>query len=288
MIWFIFSLIIHAKSELLSYEIALKSPIYFDDQYKIFSRNNPAEQIYGYDKDHACLMRKNERCLKVYIQNVRTLEKSAEISFETDRMQTPIYLINCFKYKGNSFVIYNQGKNEETTIIRGNNEIRKLKNFKYDAIRFDHINEKLYLTQGHIIYNIEMDYFENIWNPKNISHHGLLKINSVSMLDNTITDFQIFKNYIYLIKEFIIYKSKVGAKEIVMINNSSSTKFNFVLFENFNKVVYADSSKILLTILYLIDVIVIMIFIYFFKNTKLKQINRYEGVPIEMEIFNKK
>jgi hypothetical protein len=97
----------------------------------------------------------------------------------------------------------------------------------------------------------------------------------------------IFKNYIYFIKEYSIYKTKIGTKVVEFVNNSSSPNFNFILFENYNKVIHSDSSRLFLTILYIIDVIIILIFIYLIKKKKLTKKN-YEEVLTEMTVFNKK
>jgi hypothetical protein len=288
MLLLFFSFFINTNSEITTYEVTLSSPHYFDGRYKIFSRNHPDEHIFGYDKNHACLMRKMERHINVYIQNSRTLEKTAEISFEISGLQSPITIVNCFKYNGNSFIIYKQDQNDETTIIRGNNEMRKIKIFNYDAIRFDHNNDELYIRRGLVIYRIASQYFEKIWDSKNISQHGVLKMDSVSILDSKTTDFLIFNNYIYFIKEFYIYKRNIYTKVVEPVSNSSSRIFNFISFEINNKIIYADSSKILLIVLYVIDMIVIFIFIYFFKNKKFKQKSRYEDKPIEMETFIRK
>jgi hypothetical protein len=282
MLLLIFSFFISANSELTTYEVLLSSPHYFDGRYKIFSRNHPDEHIFGYDKNYACLMRKNARHIDVYIQNSRTLEKTADVSFEISGLQSPISIVNCFKYNGNSFIIYKQDQHDETTIIRGNNEIKKIKKFNYDAIRFDHNNDELYIRRGLVIYKIAMQYFEKMWDSKNISQHGVLKMDSISILDSKTTDFLIFNNYIYFIKEFYIYKTNIYTNLVEPVSNSSSRTFNFISFEINNKIIFADSSKILLIVLYIIDIIVIMIFVYFFKNKKFIQKNRYQNLPLEL------
>jgi hypothetical protein len=288
MFQFILPFLISVNSELTSYEITLSSPAYFDGQFKILSRNKANEHIFGYDKDRACFIRKDERHIFAYFQSVRTIERSAEVFFEVAGIQSPIILINCFKFNGNSFIIYKQQSNGETTIIRGNNEMRKLRNLNYDDIRYDHINEKLYLVRGHAIYDVEIEYFEDIWKSLNSSNYGVLKMNAVSILDFSTTDFLIFKNHIYFIKDFKIYKTEIGTKDVDFVSNSGSKHFNFITFETNNKVINADSSKLLLTILYIIDVIVIVIFVYFIKKKQSKGQMKYNEVPIVMEVFNKK
>jgi hypothetical protein len=139
-----------------------------------------------------------------------------------------------------------------------------------------------------MIYKIAMQYFEKMWDSKNISQYGVLKMDSVSILDSKTTDFLIFNKYIYFIKEFYIYKTNIYTKAVEPVSNSSSRTFNFISFEINNKIIYADSSKILLIVLYVLDIIMIMIFVYFFKNKKFKQKNSYQDLPKEMKTFIRK
>jgi hypothetical protein len=200
MFLFFLSLILYASSELINYEIMVDHPNFFDKHFVVMTKNNANEKIFGYSPTEACYATLNRNHLGVYIQNVQTLEKSAEILFEIPVDQAHISIISCFKHKDSSYIIFKRHDTEETVFIQGQNNAKTFRNLNYDRILFDHLENKLYMTKNSLLYNIETNYLDSIWTKTAQTRFGVLPINYITKYENS-TDLLIIADHLYFIKD---------------------------------------------------------------------------------------
>jgi hypothetical protein len=115
---------------------------------------------------------------------------------------------------------------------------------------------------------IELEYFENIWN--NHSDKGIMKKHFIANLHPETTDILIIGNQIYIIKEGKIYKSLINEPEKYhFLTYSNSLKFNYMLFEEETEISYGDGSKFFYSLIYFINILIILGCIYILKRTGL-------------------
>ena len=96
-------------------------------------------------------------------------------------------------------------------------------------------------------------------------------MNYIGIFERNFTDFLIFNNHIYFIRDSNIYKSGIGENTPTFVSKSNSDKFNYILFKNESKEeVYTTTSKILLYLFYFIDVILIFLLAYILKQLGIK------------------
>lgn len=282
----LFSLFLSTQSELNNYEILASPPNYFDNEYHILSKNSANEKISSFDEKNACMMEIKDRKIIFYIQNYKSLVRSGGFHIELPGHPNSIKLITCFKYSAYSYIIYKNIEKNETVIIRGNNA-KTFKGLKFDKIMFDSIEKKLYLLHYNQLYNIEIGYLENIWKNSSWSQYGVIKMNFVASIKSGTTDLFIINNYIFYIFESKIYKFKIYSQnEEEFVTDTNSLKFNYLLFKAENKINIGGNTQFWLTMLYIIDVLIILACIYIFKQPRFLKSKRFEGHPLTVLISN--
>lgn len=290
MISIIFTLILFlwsTKCELLTYEIIVNPSNFFDNKYHSLSKNSGSEKINPYDENKACFMDIKDKNIIVYTQDYKTFVTSGEKRFEFTGHPNTINLISCFKFNSHSYLIFKKMDTEETVIIRGNHA-KIFKNLKFDKILFDPIQKQLYLYYNYQIFNIEMDYLEEIWKNSELNYHGIIKLNYITSLESKTTDLLIINNLVYYINESKMYKFRIDTKkEIKFVSETNAPKFNYILFEVEKELKIGSNTNLWLTALYIIDVLIILACFYVFKKPKIFMENRrFHGHPL-VEIISK-
>lgn len=289
MIYIFVFLINLACSELIDYKISINSPNFFDKKYLILSKNYGDEKIFGYSDNEACFIQVNPRNLIAYTQELTTFKRSSSALFEFSAPHfKQIKIINCFNYNGNSYIIYKTKDKNETIIIKGKSSKKYLSNFNYEDIKYDYIAKLLYLLKDNIIYEIDMESFERIWDSVDDLMYGNLKINQISRNDEKATDLIIIGGFIYIIKEGHIFKRKINKKDYKLVTATNSDKFNFLFFEPKLNIKLGDSSKLNNFIIYGLELILIIIGLYILNFTRLLKKKKKEDFPILLEVLNEK
>lgn len=288
MILIIFALTLQVSSELINYHISINSPNYFDSNYIILSKNYGSEKIFGYDKNEACFIRVNPMNIVAYTQESRTFKRTSSMLFENSKKSKEIEIKNCFKYKEDSYIIYRIKNTNETVIIKGKNNIKKFTTLIYDDIKFDYILNKMYFIHNFTIYEVEMKFFEEIWEANNYVSNGILKINPIEKLDQKTTDLIIIGNVIFLIKEGQIFKKKIYDNEYIFVAKTNSLEFNYALFEMKPSIKSGDGKYTLNLFYALFEIVIVLLCIYLINYLKLFKKKKYGQVSIEMDVLNEK
>ena len=136
MLLILFFLIPLLKGEKHNLEIIQNEPNYFDGEYQIFSKTSGCCQLFGYSPEKTCILKPDENGFLIYIQDVRTFELSgpAPIIVGHGNLKPEA----CFTHNDYSYLIFKNEKNNETSIIRGQNK-KIFKNLDFEYFKFDHV-----------------------------------------------------------------------------------------------------------------------------------------------------
>uniref|UniRef100_A0A183CCG3 Uncharacterized protein n=1 Tax=Globodera pallida TaxID=36090 RepID=A0A183CCG3_GLOPA len=286
---------------LLSVDLVVNPPNFFDGCFRTFSKSSADQQIFGYNANTACQMGKSrnmynsQNVWNIFLQDVDSLRRSGQVPVE---LPIPARPRACFEHNRHSFAFFDlMNAENEVAIIRGQQQKIAKRLASHGRVFFDHIAGRLFLIDKseRRINELELAYLEQWWTTNNNTASSVvqLKSNFVGFLPEQKTDFFIAASHVFLIWGRRIYKFRVGhylndAAHLQFLTNSSHTRFNFMIFINnyADKIVKTGSpppagisgdDKLWLWIAYIFDMAVLMFGIYALK----KQFRRRNKSDVE-------
>lgn len=282
------TLTVITSGEVIEYKININPSNYFDSIYSTISKNSANEKIFGYDENNICFVQVTNRNIIAYTQNWQTFERTSDSLFEISRHPNQIKIINCFKFNRYSYIIYKYKDNNEIVMIKGKNNGKTLE-ISFDDIKYDYLSKKLYLINNSMIYDIEMNDFENIWKSTNKASDGYLKINLITTIDKTISDFLIIEDAIYIIKDNKIFKKKIEEKDYNFVTTTNSLHFNYIFYKPNSDYNLGNSTNVYLLILYGMELLIIFIGLFVLNYSGIiKKRRKNDHFPVLLEVLDEK
>lgn len=209
----------------------------FDHQYLIHSKCN-RPMIFPYNNRAVCILTQNSKIngqYQIQLESAYTFHTSAPRIMELTPLADSIFHA-CFEYDHHSFLIYQNGGNNETHIIRSGNE-KVFKFFdKYERFIFDHIQSRLYIQiDDQWLYRLNLDKLvSKFWSPSIQwgSKNARILLEPITQLSsNCCQDVMIANGVLYWIEEDSIYRRHLHLKqERIFVSKIGAKIFSFIPF----------------------------------------------------------
>lgn len=275
--------------EQLNFELSVDHSNFFDNIYRIFSKQEVGQHLFGYSNDTACSAERGNGAGKLYdswsisLQQVNSLHRTRSVSYYIPSIAESIPRA-CFEYRSYSFVFIedNSGGRNELRIYRGQ-QLKIIKNFtRHGHVLYDHIAGRLFLIDKleRRISELDIIRLNGWWTIKNQSMNHILEVVFIGYLPWKQDDIMIVNNWVYTIKDRRMYKFYIG-KETTTVNfvtNTSNERFNFLLFNGNDDVITKSNDNhrlaepavfnFWLYLMYLLDAILIIICAFALKQLR--------------------
>jgi hypothetical protein len=246
----------------------------FDGRYQIYSPREANGQFFAYNREMVCCVQSDARGISAHFEHIKTFDSTPKRLIFSTHYAQDLDVKACFEIQGYSFVIFQDRKNGEHTIIRANNaKILKLNKIKIDRFLFDHFSHQLLLQIDNSIYAINQEEFISWWtNNYQLPENVTINLDLVHILTKPINDLFIADQKIYLIKYDTIYRQNFFEKEEQYVCQTNSNKFGFLIFptEEQNaldiKIADIDGKAQIIMYLYLTTKIIVILFLLIFAK----------------------
>jgi hypothetical protein len=266
----------------------------FDGRYQIYSPREANGQFFAYNREMVCCVQRDARGISAHFEHIKTFDSTPKRLIFSTHYAQDLDVKACFEIQGYSFVIFQDRKNGEHTIMRANNaKIIKLNNIKIDRFLFDHFSQELLLQIENSIYAINQVEFLSWWTQNNqLPENITINLALVNNLTNSVNDLFIADQKIYLLKYDTIYRQNLFDKEEQYVCQTNSAKFGFLIFpiEEQNsldlKIAEIDNkAKIIMYIYFSLKIIVIFFTLIFAKKYAQKILKRKRNSSNERELI---
>ena len=193
-------------------------------EYELVTKEKASDYLFGYTKDYMCVLRQDENdTFKVHIYNL--YDKSENYTYSITYAYANPLPIACFSTKKYSYVLIKEGG--FTNVYR--NKILRHAFWAYDQMTYDHINERLYMANNRVLYEINIDQLDKLFEED--SADFLLEKSKITHLDDY-SDIKITNGQLFLIKNHKVYTSFLNDDTSVQVTEINTDKFNFVLYSH--------------------------------------------------------